>query len=158
MNVLRAVLKHVASWNCFRWPFVPFWKMCINWNMYQIGTVQTFSDSKYVLLTHCIWSSTEFITENKQTNKTSLPYFWSLCTYLYASGHMRLRYNEVCPTPIWNMFQKCTFFRMAQHGDVKYVSGWHMFQNGTQQTQLCVSCVVLYSMLPISILHDSLHT
>ena len=36
------------------------------------------------------------------------------------------------------MFQKYTFFfRMAHHTNLKHVSGWYMFQNGIQHTQLC---------------------
>ena len=46
--------------------------------------------------------------------------------------NMRLRYDEVFTVPIWNMFQKYTFFRRAHHANLKHVSGWHMFQNGTQ--------------------------
>ena len=38
--------------------------------------------------------------------------------------------------PNWNMFQKCTFFRTAHHFNLKNVSEWHMFQNGTQHVHL----------------------
>ena len=44
----------------------------------------------------------------------------------------RLRYDEVFTVPIWNMFQKYTFFRRAHRANLKHVSGWHVFQNGTQ--------------------------
>ena len=47
---------------------------------------------------------------------------------------MRLWYDEVYILPIWNMFQKCTFFRTAHHANLKHVSEWHMFQSGTQHT------------------------
>ena len=56
--------------------------------------------------------------------------------------NMRLRYNEVCTVPIWNMFQKCTFFRMAHHANLKNVSGWHVSEQHATYT--------LYKLLNLS--------
>ena len=47
---------------------------------------------------------------------------------------MQLRYDKVYTAPIWNVFQKCTFFRMAHHANLKHVSEGHMLQNGMQKS------------------------
>ena len=40
--------------------------------------------------------------------------------------------------PIWKMSQDGTCFRMAHHTNLKNVSGWHVFQNGTPcQSETC---------------------
>ena len=44
--------------------------------------------------------------------------------------------------PIWNMDQKCTFFRMAHNANLKHVSGWHIFQNGMQRN-ICAYLTLL---------------
>ena len=83
-----------------------------------------------VFLTHCIWSRPTFIID-KQTN-AAWPYLWSLRANSSSMlqglvFNMRLPYDKVCTVPIWNMFQKCQFFRTTPHANLKHVSGWHIF-------------------------------
>ena len=123
-------LKHFSDWHS-----LPFWKMCISKayvsDWHRVNFVISRGDNNVSLKTHCIWSSLTFITE-KQTNAAWL-YLWSLFTNCCASGSCILHAASIwrslhSAVPIWSVFQKCTFFRMAHHANLKHVSGWHMFE------------------------------
>ena len=107
--------------------------------MFQIGTVQTSSYQSRISNARS-WS----IKICAKRPKAKLHLFVSLSvinvellqiqcvkeTYIVRC----LRFDKVCTVSIWNMLQKCLFFRTAHHANLKHVSGWHMFQNGTQHT------------------------
>ena len=77
---------------------------------------------QYVFFNHYIWSSPTFVTE-KQRN-TAWPYFWSLFTYLYASGPC--------------IYHATSIWRSLHGANLKHVSEMHIFQNGTPcQSETC---------------------
>ena len=47
------------------------------------------------------------------------------------------------------MHQNCTFFRTVRNANLKHVSGWHIFQNGTQHVSVAKSAKPMCRVLLI---------
>ena len=116
-----AILKHVSD-------------------LHRANFIISRADDNMSFLTITFEVALLLLLKNKQTNKEMQPgrTFGLFSLIFMLQDHafiMRLRYDEVCTVLIWNMFQKCIFFRMAHHANLKHVSGWHMFQNGMQHVR-----------------------
>ena len=152
LRMLRAVLKHVPSCNMFQIGMVCRSEKCVflkhvsDWH--PANFVISRADDNMSFLTITFEVALLLLLKNKQRNKQMQPglSFGLFSLIIMLQDHafiMRLRYDEVCTVLIWNMFQKCTFIRMAHHANLKHVSGsWHMFQNGTQHVHTYVLCEI----------------
>ena len=115
-----AVLKHVSHWQCAN--FV-IWKPQFEYKVLKHKNFckETKSKAKLLHLFICFSALNAELLQMqwvKNTKKTS--FLWNLDMADFAH-----RQSEAC-------FKIAHFFRTAHHVNLKHVSGWHMFQNGTQ--------------------------
>ena len=129
VRVLRAVLKHAPSWNIFQIAMVCRFEKCAflkhvsDWHRANF-VISRADDNMSFLITTVFEVALLLLLKNKQTNKRSLAYFWSLFTNLYAS--------EPC------IYHATLIWRSLHGANLKHVSEMHIFQNGTQcQSETC---------------------
>ena len=151
VRVMRAILKHVPSWNMFWIGMVccsekcAFLKHVSDWH--RADFVISRADDNMSFLTITFEVALFLLLKNKQTN-AAWPYFWSLFTNFYASGpciyHATSIWQSLHGTNLKHV-SEMHIFKTAHHAVLKHVSGWHMFQNGTQHmhavTSLLDACV-----------------
>ena len=122
--MLRAVLKHVPSWNMFQIGMVCRFEKCAflkdvsDWHRANFVISRADDNMSFLIITFevALLLLLENEQTNKQTKKCSLA-FWSLFTNFYASRPCIYHGTSICK---------------SLHGaSLKYVSKMHIFHNGT---------------------------
>ena len=147
---------------CFRLTSCAVLKNVPFWNILPLNAVQTLSYVGQTTMMSFLLIVFEvalyLLLKNKQANKCSslalllvsllkflcfrtlhLTYGFDMTTLTQCQPEACFRmahFSERQTIPIWNMFQDGTFSERHTMPNLKHVSGWHMFKNGTQHVLL----------------------